>query len=349
MKLVKLNQKDEKIQSFKNNLILEVKMDDYIPLDQKIIECNRINEKFLEEEYITLLDKNDNILMATYIVGNDFINDRDALILNDFDGIFVELIYSLHDISFDEKGKQVNSFLKLLSKEYPNILLYSENITGGRFYKKLKSYPSIFDKTELISFNADYSISKHSNFSIEDKIKSVQSNGPIKHILTRYVDMNVSIDSVYFRNLINEQLKVYNKKQYNQIEGLEMAIYSDVYNYMKEKKQYILAIATFENGKEVLVGLLTFINKEINDVKYILLDYVNSHKGYRKKGIAKLLYSSFNNHLNELNKNEKVILVSSKITESGAEANLNKIRNELIEGIEMYDNLNQFKKKKKIK
>lgn len=353
MKLIQFNRKDEKLQEFKNDLILEVEMNGNIAEKEKLAEYENIEDKFSENDYVVLIDNEDNILMATYITSMNFLSPRDKKILSSFEGIFVELIYSMPDISlFDEREKEINTFLKLLSKEYPNIILYRENITGkgvNRYYKSLKSYPSIFDETEMIGFNADYSISKESTFSIVDRLNELQSNGPIKYIMTKYVDMNDINQSTEFINLIGKQLKVHNKNKYNQIEGLELATYGDVFNYSSEKKQYLLALASFENGEKVLVGLMALMNKEVKGVPYILLDYITSHKGYRRKGISKQLFAALNNHLNELNKKNKVILVSSKLSKMGTEINLNEVRKNIITDVEMYDSLSEFKKIKKIK
>lgn len=350
MKLAAFHQTDKKLQDFKNYLLQEVRNNDSIHESDKNLICITINDKFSEQEYIALLDNNENILMATYISYMSFVNERDRFILNDFDGLFVELIYSMDDMSFDEKSKQVNKFLNLLSKEYPNILLYRENIkTNVRFYKPIKDHPSIFDETELISFDSDYAVSKESTFSIKDRLETIQKVKEIKYVKTKHINMNNKEDYNYFTELVRKHLRVYNKSKYNQMEGLDLSSYSEIYDYNQVKNQYLMAIAVFEDGKEMIVGLLSFIDKEVQGYDYIQLNYVTTHKGYRQKGIAKQLYIAFNNQLEELNKTNQLFVIPQKIKKGEHVDKLTEIRKNIIQNIEMYDSLKELKKAKRIK
>lgn len=117
-------------------------------------------------------------------------------------------------------------------------------------------------------------------------------------------------------------------------------------NHLQEGQNAPIYFLSFE-GQQV-VGVLKLSHEITNEIdnsgfyaKYHMVAYVDVHENFRKQGIAKKLY----NQLNEWGKNVKPShepIVGTPMSESGQNANVHKLRKDILKDTQNFDNEKQL-------
>ena len=97
-----------------------------------------------------------------------------------------------------------------------------------------------------------------------------------------------------------------------------------------EDSKYLVAYI-IENNKTSIIGVIKY-SVYGSEYQYQGLSYIDIQESHKGKGVAKLLISELNKHLDN-----KMILKLSFLSKEGAICNLNKLFKKLIYGVKVYD------------
>lgn len=90
-------------------------------------------------------------------------------------------------------------------------------------------------------------------------------------------------------------------------------------------------------NRNQVAGVLMIADYDDYGKTYVGLNYIDVHEGFRRKGIAKGLYSLLNTSLPK-----DTLFISSPLSKMGKEANLDKLRKSIVKNFITYDNRGEY-------